>query len=302
MKDLNNILISVIVPVYNSEKYLDECVASITAQTHSRLEIILVDDGSTDNSPVICDVWAGRDPRIRVIHKTNGGASTARNAALDVATGDYIGFVDSDDTIDNDMFVTLLQFAVDEDLDFVSQRTAQRVDKHSCMRRVLDRNEAICLMLDSILPSGMPFKLVRREILPDVRFIEGYTNEDFAFSLDALEKTDRVGFLNKSMYHYRMHSDSVTHTINKRFFNQIYIYSLYKEALTSNPATADAAMRYEWRMTLHIAHVLRRTENAKKFADEYKLCKTFVRRNFWRLLRHPRMRWTTKVKAILNVI
>lgn len=92
-------LISVIVPVYNAEKFLNRCVESILAQTYSNLEVILVDDGSPDCCGVICDEFAAKDPRIRVIHQENGGLSAARNAALDVCNGDYIAFVDSDDYI-----------------------------------------------------------------------------------------------------------------------------------------------------------------------------------------------------------
>ena len=96
--------ISVIVPVYNVEKYLDNCINSIVNQTYDNLEILLVDDGSKDNSGSLCDEWALRDNRIKVIHKQNGGASSARNAGLDAATGEYIGFVDADDYIDIDMY------------------------------------------------------------------------------------------------------------------------------------------------------------------------------------------------------
>ena len=91
--------ISIIVPVYNVEKYLNRCVDSILNQTYRNLEIILVDDGSPDNCGAVCDAYAGLDPRIRVIHKPNGGLSDARNAGLDVATGEYVGFIDSDDFI-----------------------------------------------------------------------------------------------------------------------------------------------------------------------------------------------------------
>lgn len=105
--------ISVIVPVYNAEKYLDRCVESIVAQTYKNLEIILVDDGSTDNSPAICDAWAKKDSRIRVIHKKNGGVSSARNAGLDACTGDYIGFADADDWMEPDMYEVLIGNAKD---------------------------------------------------------------------------------------------------------------------------------------------------------------------------------------------
>ena len=100
---MNEPLVSVIVPVYKVEKYLDKCIESIVGQTYENLEIILVDDGSPDNCPTMCDEWAQKDSRIKVIHKENGGLSSARNAGLDACTGDYIGFVDSDDWIEPDM-------------------------------------------------------------------------------------------------------------------------------------------------------------------------------------------------------
>ncbi len=101
-------LISVIVPVYKVEAYLNRCVESIVNQSYSNLEIILVDDGSPDRCPEMCDVWSQKDKRIKVIHKENGGLSDARNAGMAIATGTYIGFVDSDDWIDRDFYEKLL--------------------------------------------------------------------------------------------------------------------------------------------------------------------------------------------------
>ena len=112
---LNNELISIIVPVYNMEKYLARCVDSIIAQTYDKIEIILVDDGSTDNSSSMCDHYARKDERIKVVHKLNGGLSDARNAGFAVATGSYIGYVDSDDWIEPDMYEKMYYACVEND-------------------------------------------------------------------------------------------------------------------------------------------------------------------------------------------
>ena len=109
--------ISVIVPVYKTEGLLDRCVESIVGQTYKNLEIILVDDGSPDNCPAICDEWAEKDSRIRVIHKENGGLCSARNAGMDIAAGDYWGFVDSDDCIEPDMYQLLVENAASTQAD-----------------------------------------------------------------------------------------------------------------------------------------------------------------------------------------
>ena len=105
-----NPLISVIVPIYNRELYLEKCIESIVSQTYSNLEIILVDDGSPDNCPAICDEWAKKDSRIKVVHKENGGVASARNAGLSAATGDYVAFVDGDDFIAPEMYSVLTQY------------------------------------------------------------------------------------------------------------------------------------------------------------------------------------------------
>ena len=111
--------ISIIVPVYKVEKYLQKCIDSILAQTFRDFELILVDDGSPDNCPALCDAAAQKDARIRVIHQKNGGLSAARNAGLDIARGEWIGFVDSDDAIEPEMYKTLYDIAVQENADVV---------------------------------------------------------------------------------------------------------------------------------------------------------------------------------------
>ena len=112
--------LSIIVPVYNVEPYLRRCIDSILAQTFTDFELILVDDGSPDNCPAICDEYAEKDPRIVVIHKQNGGLSDARNAGLDIARGEYIGFVDSDDYIDAEMYEKMYNAAIMHNSDIVS--------------------------------------------------------------------------------------------------------------------------------------------------------------------------------------
>ena len=115
-----NPLISVVVPIYNVDKYLDRCVESIIKQTYTNLEIILVDDGSSDNSPQICDNWNVKDKRIKVIHKENGGLSDARNVGLSFATGEIISFIDSDDWIEHEMFEKMLNRKKKDNSDIVS--------------------------------------------------------------------------------------------------------------------------------------------------------------------------------------
>ena len=117
MMNLENPLISVIVPVYNVEQYLKTCVDSVLNQSYKNWELILVDDGSPDNCPQICDIYVAKDDRVKVIHKENGGASSARNAALDIATGEYITFLDSDDFWHNDYLSTMIELCMQYNAD-----------------------------------------------------------------------------------------------------------------------------------------------------------------------------------------
>lgn len=301
MTDHKDILISIIVPVYNVEQYLDDCVKSILCQTHKKLEIILVDDGSPDKCPAMCDAWAIRDNRIKVLHLKNGGAGAARNAGLKVATGEYFGFVDSDDTVSPQMLEIMLKNMLSHQVNIASivfDETRFGKDKE-CL--IFDRTEAINEMLDVRIPLSTWSKLYRTDKFKDIKYAT-CTNEDFLFNIDCLLRTDKVLVINKSLYNYRTNNAGVTHTVNQRYFDQINIFAEVKQRLQGLNECSDSLMRYEWRMMLHIAHVLRKTGNTKKFADEYKMCHNFVRRNLWRMLVHPKMRWTTKVKALMNAI
>lgn len=141
-------LISVIVPIYNVEKYLTKCIESIINQTYENLEIILVDDGSPDNCPIICDEYAKRDSRVKVIHKKNGGLSDARNAGLDIATGEYIMFIDSDDFVEIDMMESMMNNMIDNNVDLVVCNIKYIYDnsekvKYNQKDKVLDKYEAM---------------------------------------------------------------------------------------------------------------------------------------------------------------
>ena len=208
-------LISVIVPVYRAEDYLDRCLKSITGQSCENLEIILVDDGSPDNCPQMCDAWAQRDARIRVIHQRNGGASAARNAGLDAAQGRYIGFVDSDDYIAPDMYETLIGLL--QDGNAMASCRFIRVAGDECQQQPkgqayrLSQHEAI----DEFLKRGMISdsfcdKLFEQRLFKTRRFPVGETNEEYTLFLPLLVEADGVAHVEKPMYFYRMTEGSVT--------------------------------------------------------------------------------------------
>jgi len=205
----------VIVPVYNVEKYLEKCLNSIVNQTYQNLEIILVDDGSPDGCGAICDKYAAQDQRIRVIHKENGGLSSARNAGLEIATGEYINFVDSDDWIEPDMYEYLLSGAQQAGADIVVCGMFEELpDRQHCHSwhdaETFNTEEGLeQLFLRKKYSHSAWAKLYRRTLFADVRFPDGRNFEDIATTYRVFEKAQIVRLLPKAKYHYLQRNDSI---------------------------------------------------------------------------------------------
>ena len=210
--------VSVIVPVYNVRTYLDGCVKSILAQTFDGFECILVDDGSTDGSGGVCDELAGRDSRIKVIHKPNGGLSDARNAGLDVASGDYIGFVDSDDLVDPEMYEALLSRARRDNLDVVCGNVSV-CDLKTGETRPYGPLCAFCAdgetvtfetadrLLDAMFNVAAWNKLYRKSVFAARRFPKGAKFEDVPVWTDILFSGARIGCVDHPVYTYNINRE-----------------------------------------------------------------------------------------------
>jgi len=211
--------VSIVVPVYNVEDYLEFCVESLKAQTLSDIEIILVDDGSPDSSGKLCDKLAETDPRISVIHKENGGLSSARNAGIAVAKGDYIGFVDSDDWVEPDMYEHLLSLIEEHGADIadcgmieISDRVFTELPKTE-ETAVLDRNGALDIFF-RISKADINYcvcdKLFRRELFQNVLFTEGIIFEDIDFNYRALIHIEKVVESEAVKYYYFKNPEGIS--------------------------------------------------------------------------------------------
>ena len=223
---IKNPTISVIVPVYMVEDYLDECIKSILIQTYRYLEIILVDDGSTDSCPQKCDEWANKDKRICVIHKKNGGLSSARNAGLKIATGDYIGFVDSDDILEEHMYEKLLSgFSMTENVAITSVRILRFIDGNlSDFKQKWAYNNPHIIegkrfsqeIIEQTCSVPVCNKLYHADICKKVSFKEERNNEDTLFNYyigKELKKKDAIVVeLPYPAYYYRLRPDSICTT------------------------------------------------------------------------------------------
>lgn len=210
-------LISVIVPVYKVEPYLDRCVQSIVDQTYRNLEIILVDDGSPDNCGAMCDAWAEKDSRIKVVHKANGGLSDARNAGLAVAAGQYIAFVDSDDWVAPEMYQLLLDRLVDDHSDisacgvemvYENGTPSQSLTCSGC--RLLSQEQAMAAVIDeSWLKQPVWYKLYKAEHVKNIPFPVGKYHEDVFWTYQAIAKAASVSVFDIPCYYYLQRGNSI---------------------------------------------------------------------------------------------
>ena len=225
--------ISVIVPIYNSEKYLHRCINSIISQTYKNLEIILVDDGSTDNSGMICDQLATQDERIRVFHKKNGGLSSARNLGIEVASGDYIAFVDSDDWLADDIYEYCIDLAeknncdvIDYNVEFTNGNGTKKAFGTEIKYdiEIIEGKEILRDYLMKGQTEKAPFtvwrKLYKRHLFETIRFPEGKINEDIVLNYKILKRCNKIACTNKVGYYYFQSEESITRNcLKKRDFD-----------------------------------------------------------------------------------
>lgn len=204
-------LVSIIVPVYNVEDYLARSVDSVLSQTYNNLEIILVDDGSTDMSGAMCDSFAEQDNRIRVIHKKNGGLSDARNAGIEIAAGDYIGYVDSDDWIEPDMFELMVTNCEKYGAEVAACRYSRvygdyTVNESTDLILHMTRDEAletyICENVERPIYNSVWSKLFKRELVKDYRFPVGKKSEDIMYTTKAFCNMNSCVYIDKALYNY----------------------------------------------------------------------------------------------------
>lgn len=237
-------LISVVVPVYNVEKYLCRCVDSIINQTYKNLEIILVDDGSPDNCPKICDEYAKKDKRIKVIHKKNGGLSDARNAGIKISKGDYIGFVDSDDFINLEMYTKLYKIITENDAD-IAICDLKRFHDEKKVKEQINKNDVTIYTQENFLKKFFKIgsqsieyyadtKLYKRSMIEEEQYPVGLTSEDVLGTYKALLKAKKIVKTTDELYYYRYNEQSITGSFSKKDFDLLEIWDKVVEYTQQN--------------------------------------------------------------------
>ena len=254
----NNELISIIVPVFNTEKFLNRCITSIINQKYKNIEVILVNDGSTDNCPSICESWKNKDSRIKVIHKKNGGLSSARNAGLKIAEGKYIGFVDSDDWIDENMYLKLYTAIRNYNADIaISKIEIVKVNNNKLKEKVsrieiLNKQDMYDLFF-RVSKKQINYcvcdKLYNANLIKKFNFTEGIRFEDIDFNYRVFSEANKAIYLNDKLYYwYFNEGNSITRNkVIKKDLQLIDVWKkIYKHCKKNNPNNSYyAKMNYE---------------------------------------------------------
>lgn len=290
-------LVSVIIPAYNVEKYLARCLDSVCGQSYRDIEIIVVDDGSADRTPQICDDFADRDNRIKVIHKKNAGVASARNDALDIASGDMIAFADADDYYETDMIGELYNAMAEYGADMVScgyyEEYPDRVDRHGAEGgiSVYDKTGAYedYFRMGGRLGSGCWNKLIRADAIGDLRFRKFKLGEDVEFICHVLDRCSRIVCIDYAGYHYVHRKDSAT---REEFGpTNLEILRISDEMLEFIRSVHPELMQqmYAFHAAWYSAQiqVMHWYKDTSKYADEKRFIRNRIRSNLKEYKRNP---------------
>ena len=313
---MENKLISVIVPIYKVEQHLEECIHSILSSTYQNLEIILVDDGSPDKCPQLCDAYAKIDSRIHVIHQTNQGLSAARNTGLQAATGTYITFVDSDDVISTVLYEKLLDIMLKKDADLVACEYTRNIEKldSTCVYtedqlHIVSGFEA-CLSVLTNSPLSRSFtwtdcmvwnKLYRKDKINTLFQSEAVPAEDQLFSWEYAKFCNKMVIIPKAMYFWRPNPQGITHTpsISKHVAHSI-VWMTIANKTESTETSLLSHLRFR---SAYYAHNtmwrLLRSNRENEYVEYFKQAKQTVKRYSKELLQHNDIEFRVKLLVFL---
>lgn len=281
--------ISVIIPVYNVESYLKRCIESVLKQSYSNLEVILVNDGSTDNSGDICNQFSLLDKRVQVIHQKNLGVSRSRNTGIRYSTGDYITFVDSDDYIENDMYEILVNNIEENNADIsvcksriIYENSNEKITDEKNEKKLLLKEDAIESLICN-MDNAVWNKLYKYEIIKNIRFNENITHgEDFYFNLQAFKNCELIIYDNRCKYNYIKRGNSITTSMfSIKSFDEVKSKDLiYEYILNYFPQLELKARRLPFISRLNIFRKIFITGNEKKYKKEIVEYRKYMNDNY----------------------
>lgn len=310
MIDNSEIKVSIIIPIYNVEKYVTKCIQSACDQTYYNIEIILVDDESKDNSGKIADSFSRKDGRIKVIHKKNGGVSSARNNGIDASTGDYICFIDGDDYVANDYVEYMLSIALKYNAEFVIapqvMGTFNERQEKSYSELIITPEEALEKLLCYRIREGCYSKLFSRDFLgDDLRFSnELVMGEGFTFNSIAIQKAEKIAIGTKKIYYYRRdNTTSATSKFNKeKFENGLYALEVIRNNIIYKTPKVMKAWEYAfWRTNTDVYDAIVLAKAEKDCRDLYNKCKHVTKTRGLVALTVP-IKFQDKIRAMVMMI
>lgn len=302
-------VVSIIVPVYNLEKYLSKCLDSILAQTYKNLEVLLIDDGSTDGSARICDDYQNRDARMIAIHKENGGAADARNLALDKCTGDYVTFIDGDDYVAEDFVERLVQIMAEKDADIAicgwNNVEGDKVEPFCANNgeiKVYNTEQALeVLLYQEEFDSAMWPKLYKRELFDGIRFPKGNLYEDIAIIYKVFMRAAKVGYVNYAGYFYLLRESGTTlKSFTKGKMDLVNVVLDMEQILSEKyPELKKAAASRVVRANFHIYMQIPDTD---EFVEERRRIEQIIRQRRGTVLKDGRTKRGTKAALLLSLL
>lgn len=308
-----NKMISVIVPVYNAEPYLERCINSIVNQTYQNLEILLIDDGSTDKSGIICDLYHKKDTRVKVIHKKNGGAATARNLGVHLAKGQFLAFVDSDDAILTDMYASLM-IQMKEDIDIVTcgryiykQGSKQLKQKAYCTNKITKYGNVQAigeLLKKEIFSYGVNEKIYRKELFENIKFPYSRMSEDIPVTYALFKKCRYIVNIGQAKYCNYLRRDSSSNSDNF-FLRMKYVYfmrDIYIDIQKEMPQYSWLAEAEYLRGVLYILREIKQCKQRQKYRRLEKRLRHFLRRMVFRVMLNCVLSYNEKKELIKNAI
>lgn len=283
-------LISIIVPIFNVSKYLDNCVESILNQNYKNIELILVDDGSTDGSEKKCDDWAQKDSRVVVIHKENGGSADSRNVGMEAAKGEYIGFVDSDDWIAPEMYEKLIEVIHERNLDMsvcffkaVSDENYEFNNTEYPTTEYTGRDFANLIIAEKKprISYAIWKCLYKREVIKDIKFYKGvHYNEDAVFLIESLWNAKKMAFIDAPMYYYRVHESSISNIdISEKRINDILFKCQWLLNYYEKNANDSEIKKVRKCVINELLSYLRLTSKQKNLDNSYVIIKKYIKKN-----------------------
>lgn len=305
----NDELISVIVPVYNAEKYIKRCAKSILNQTYRNIELVLVNDGSKDGSLEICRGIAADDSRVVVIDKENGGAASARNRGLDVATGDYIGFCDADDYLSPDMYECLLALLKKNNLETIECTSIVEDEKENVVTcDANDKNLAVISSEEAIrnilLRKGnvhLALRLTKADIIKQIRIPEGRRVEDFFFTILLLLKVKENATYSYPFYHYCLSTGSVTRNpTGSLYLDALYFLDEAKKELDKHKIDFKEEISYYKYKMYYLFSISMTDEETQKYKNLIKEFKREIRRNIFDIVRSKYLIRKEKIVLLLG--